>query len=102
LKTCQKKPIFKDILFFRKEFDGVMPLKSPIDTNAKKEDEAFTLRKMEIFKTIEEISKTRLVLKFGATYQASSIIMAIQNITNYRSKNNRLLQVMPKCYEESE
>jgi hypothetical protein len=48
---------FKDILFFEKEFDGVMPLEITIDTKRKKGVmKLSTLRKMEDFqKTIEEI-----------------------------------------------
>jgi hypothetical protein len=48
---------FKDILFFEKEFDGVMPLEITIDTKRKKGVmKLSTLRKMEEFqKTIEEI-----------------------------------------------
>jgi hypothetical protein len=48
---------FKDILFFEKEFDGVMPLEITIDTKRKKGVmKLSTLRKMADFqKTIEEI-----------------------------------------------
>jgi predicted RND superfamily exporter protein len=53
----KKTDFFKDILFFEKEFDGVMPLEITIDTKRKKGVmKLSTLRKMEDFqKTIEEI-----------------------------------------------
>lgn len=48
---------FKDILFFEKEFDGIMPLEITIDTKRKKGVmKLSTLKKMdELHKTIEEI-----------------------------------------------
>jgi predicted RND superfamily exporter protein len=50
-------PFFKDILFFEKEFDGVMPLEITIDTKRKKGVmKLSTLRKMDELQTaIEEI-----------------------------------------------
>ncbi|MFT6748811.1 MAG: putative RND superfamily exporter protein [Flavobacterium sp.] len=53
----KKTEFFKDILFFEKEFDGVMPLEITIDTKRKKGVmKLSTLRKMEDFqKTIEGI-----------------------------------------------
>lgn len=53
----KKTDFFKDILFFEKEFDGVMPLEITIDTKRKKGVmKLSTLRKMEEFqKTIEDI-----------------------------------------------
>ena len=58
MKTCQKTlGFFKDILFFEKEFDGVMPLEITIDTKRKKGVmKLSTLEKMdELQNTIEEI-----------------------------------------------
>ncbi|TRX38476.1 MMPL family transporter [Flavobacterium sp. ZT3R18] len=53
----KKEPFFKDIVFFEKEFDGVMPLEIMIDTKRKKGVlKLSTLKKMdELQKTIEEI-----------------------------------------------
>jgi predicted RND superfamily exporter protein len=53
----KKTGFFKDILFFEKEFDGVMPLEITIDTKRKKGVmKLSTLRKMdELQKTIEDI-----------------------------------------------
>lgn len=53
----KKTGFFKDILFFEKEFDGVMPLEITIDTKRKKGVmKLSTLEKMdELQKTIEEI-----------------------------------------------
>jgi predicted RND superfamily exporter protein len=53
----KKEPFFKDIVFFEKEFDGVMPLEIMIDTKRKKGImKLSTLKKMdELQKTIEEI-----------------------------------------------
>jgi predicted RND superfamily exporter protein len=53
----KKEPFFKDIIFFEKEFDGIMPLEIMIDTKRKKGVmKLSTLRKMdELQKTIEEI-----------------------------------------------
>ncbi|TDD99337.1 efflux RND transporter permease subunit [Flavobacterium cellulosilyticum] len=53
----QKTGFFKDILFFEKEFDGIMPLEITIDTKRKKGVmKLSTLKKMdELQNTIEEI-----------------------------------------------
>ena len=53
----KKEPFFNDIIFFEKEFDGIMPLEIMIDTKRKKGVmKLSTLRKMdELQKTIEEI-----------------------------------------------
>jgi len=53
----KKEPFFEDIVFFEKEFDGVMPLEIMIDTKRKKGVmKLSTLKKMEeLQKTIEEI-----------------------------------------------
>ena len=53
----KKQPFFKDILFFEKEFDGVMPLEIMIDTKRKKGVmKLSTLKKMDEFQeTINEI-----------------------------------------------
>ena len=53
----KKEAFFKDIIFFEKEFDGVMPLEIMIDTKHKKGVmKLSTLKKMdELQKTIEEI-----------------------------------------------
>jgi uncharacterized protein len=53
----KKEEFFKDIVFFEKEFDGVMPLEIMIDTKRKKGImKLSTLKKMEeLQKTIEEI-----------------------------------------------
>lgn len=53
----KKTGFFKDILFFEKEFDGIMPLEITIDTKRKKGVmKLSTLEKMdELQKTIEEI-----------------------------------------------
>ncbi|MBC5838451.1 efflux RND transporter permease subunit [Flavobacterium muglaense] len=53
----QKTGFYKDILFFEKEFEGIMPLEITIDTKRKKGVmKLSTLRKMDDFqKTIEEI-----------------------------------------------
>jgi hypothetical protein len=53
----QNTPFFKDILFFEKEFNGVMPLEITIDTKRKKGVmKSSTLRKMdELQKTIDSI-----------------------------------------------
>jgi predicted RND superfamily exporter protein len=53
LKTCLKHWFYQDILFFEKEFEGIMPLEITVDTKKKK---LSTLRKMdELQKTIEKI-----------------------------------------------
>jgi predicted RND superfamily exporter protein len=53
----KKEAFFQDIIFFEKEFDGVMPLEIMIDTKRKKGVmKLSTLKKMdELQKTIEEI-----------------------------------------------
>ena len=53
----KKTGFFNDILFFEKEFNGVMPLEITIDTQRKKGVmKLSTMRKMdELQKTIEEI-----------------------------------------------
>ncbi len=53
----QKTGFYKDILFFEKEFEGIMPLEITVDTKRKKGVmKLSTLRKMDDFqKTIEEI-----------------------------------------------
>ncbi|MES2546049.1 MAG: MMPL family transporter [Bacteroidota bacterium] len=53
----KKEPFFEDIVFFEKEFDGVMPLEIMIDTKRKKGVmKLSTLRKMEeLEETIDEI-----------------------------------------------
>ena len=55
----KKSAFFNDIIFFEKEFDGVMPMEIVIDTKRKKGVmKLSTLKKMEEFqKTIEEISE---------------------------------------------
>jgi predicted RND superfamily exporter protein len=58
----KKAPFFKDILFFEKEFDGVMPLEIMIDTKHKKGVmKLSTLKRMEELETaideIPELSK---------------------------------------------
>ena len=55
----KKSAFFNDIVFFEKEFDGVMPMEIVIDTKRKKGVmKLSTLKKMEEFqKTIEEISE---------------------------------------------
>jgi hypothetical protein len=58
----KKAPFFQDILFFEKEFGGVMPLEITIDTKRKKGVmKSSTLRKMEelqkIIEAIPELSK---------------------------------------------
>jgi hypothetical protein len=55
LKTCLKTGFYQDILFFEKEFEGIMPLEITVDTKRKKGYETLTLRKMdELQKTIEK------------------------------------------------
>ena len=49
----KKEPFFKDIVFFEKEFDGVMPLEIMIDTKRKK-----GVMKLSILKKMEELQKT--------------------------------------------
>jgi predicted RND superfamily exporter protein len=53
----KKEPFFEDIVFFEKEFDGVMPLEIMIDTKRKKGVmKLSTLKKMEeLEETIDEI-----------------------------------------------
>ena len=58
----KKEPFFQDILFFEKEFDGVMPLEIMIDTKRKKGVmKLSTLRRMDELQTvineIPELSK---------------------------------------------
>jgi predicted RND superfamily exporter protein len=63
----KKEPFFEDIVFFEKEFDGVMPLEIMIDTKRKKGVmKLSTLKRMEeLEQTIEEIpelSKTMSIV----------------------------------------
>ncbi|WP_366185318.1 MMPL family transporter [Flavobacterium ovatum] len=63
----QNTPFFKDILFFEKEFNGVMPLEITIDTKRKKGVmRSSTLRKMdelqETIDSIPELSKPISIL----------------------------------------
>jgi predicted RND superfamily exporter protein len=49
----KKEPFFKDIVFFEKEFDGVMPLEIMIDTKRKK-----GVMKLSTLKRMEELEET--------------------------------------------
>jgi len=49
----QKAPFFQDIVFFEKEFDGVMPLEIMIDTKRKK-----GVMKLSTIKRMEELEET--------------------------------------------
>lgn len=49
----RKEPFFEDILFFEKEFDGVMPLEIMIDTKRKK-----GVMKLSMLKRMEELEET--------------------------------------------
>lgn len=49
----KKEPFFKDIIYFEKEFDGIMPLEIMIDTKRKK-----GVMKLSTLKKIDELQKT--------------------------------------------
>jgi len=49
----KKEPFFEDIIFFEKEFDGVMPLEIMIDTKRKK-----GVMKLSVLRRMDELEKT--------------------------------------------
>jgi uncharacterized protein len=107
----KKAGFFKDILFFEKEFDGVMPLEIMIDTKRKKGVmKLSTLKKMdevqEIISEIPELVQTHVGCKCCKIFQTSLLqpqsgLLRIANGTGAKFHFNLCQKCTTKHSEEN-
>lgn len=90
----QKTGFFKDILFFEKEFDGIMPLEITIDTKRKK-----GVMKLSTLKKMDELQKT--IVEIPELSKPISILNLVKYSKQAYYNGNPEFYALPTSQEQS-